>query len=180
MAELHGLTIEEARDGLRKKQFSSRELTIACLERIEKADELIHSFLSVRKDNALREADAADSKINAGGMLPNLLGIPLAVKDNMLIHGERVSAASKILEPYVGSYDGTAITKLKAENAVLLRWDHPQKTPPSVQHGTHMMRSESPEGHPAGLPRQLLRMNVLQAWDQTPEGLSGSPLLFAE
>ena len=63
-------------------------------------------------DDVLEQAKVADTMIAKGESYP-LLGIPLAVKDNILIKGEEVTAASKILEGYKATYDATIITKLK-------------------------------------------------------------------
>src|SRR5262249_30818755 len=64
-------------------------------------------------------AKAADAVIAKGESKP-LTGIPLAIKDNILIEGRHASSASKILENYTASYDATVIAKLKAQHAVFL------------------------------------------------------------
>lgn len=116
---LETLTISEARRALDAKEYSALELTNAYLDAIEKKDGEIHAYLEVWADSAREEAKAADAVIAAGKSQP-LTGIPLAVKDNMLIEGRIVSAASKILENYRASYDATVISKLKAQNVVFL------------------------------------------------------------
>lgn len=116
--ELKGLTIAKARALLDKKEITSLELTRAYLAEIEKHDGEIHAYLEVFAD-ALEQAEEADKRIEKGESLP-LLGIPLAVKDNILIHGRKVSTASKILENYVASYDATVIEKLRLEGAVFI------------------------------------------------------------
>lgn len=118
---LNQLTIKEAHDGLVKKQFSSVELLQSCLDRIIAIDdEKVKAFLSVTEDLARSQAAAADQKIAAGEEIGALCGIPLAIKDNMMIAGEKTTAASKILENYVASYDATVVKKLKDAGAVLL------------------------------------------------------------
>ena len=120
MSSLYELTIADVFKGLREKKFSSQEVTTACFSRIEEADPLIHSYLSVFRDSALEQAARADEKIAEGGSLSPLLGVPLAMKDNILIAGSVTTASSKILEQYVAPYDATVIQKLKAEGAVIL------------------------------------------------------------
>lgn len=115
---LNTLTITEARKLLDTKEVSAVELTDAYLAAIKEKDATIHAYLEVFGD-AKEHATAADKRIAQGEKHP-LLGIPLAVKDNILIEGKHVSAASKILEPYVASYDATVTTKLKKEGAVFL------------------------------------------------------------
>jgi len=113
------LTIAEARRALDAKEFSALDLTNAYLENIRAKDKDIHAYLEVWEDSAREEAKKADEMIVAGKSLP-LTGIPLAIKDNMLIEGRIASAASKILENYRASYDATVIKKLKDQGAVFL------------------------------------------------------------
>lgn len=116
---LETLTIVEARRALDAKEYSALELTNAYLDAIAKKDGDIHAYLEVWADSARVEAKAADVMIALGKSQP-LTGIPLAVKDNILIEGRIASAASKILENYRASYDATVITKLKVQGAVFL------------------------------------------------------------
>lgn len=113
------LTITEARRALDAKEYSSLELTNAYLNAIDKKDGEIHAYLEVWKDSARAEAAKADERIARGESAP-LTGIPLGMKDNILIEGRVASSASKILENYVASYDSTVTKKLKAQDAVFL------------------------------------------------------------
>ncbi|MBI5457810.1 Asp-tRNA(Asn)/Glu-tRNA(Gln) amidotransferase subunit GatA [Candidatus Kaiserbacteria bacterium] len=117
--DLSTLTIAEARRALDAKEYSALELTNAYLDAIAQKDGEFHAYLEVWTDSAREEAKAADAMIAAGKSQP-LTGIPIAVKDNMLIEGRIVSAASKILENYHASYDATVISKLKAQGVVFL------------------------------------------------------------
>ena len=114
------LTITQAHDGLVKKEFSALELTKAFLDKIEKLDKKISAFLTLTPDSALSQAKAVDDLIFQGREIPFLSGIPLAVKDNIMIEGVRCTAASKILENYIAPYDATVIAKLKSQGAVFL------------------------------------------------------------
>jgi aspartyl-tRNA(Asn)/glutamyl-tRNA(Gln) amidotransferase subunit A len=111
-------TVSELRAGLKAMEFSSRALTESCLKEISDKDGALHAFLEVFED-ALIQADEADKKIGQGIDLP-LLGIPVALKDNILFEGHRVSAGSKILEGYTATYDATVIEKLKEAGAVII------------------------------------------------------------
>jgi len=117
--DLSTLTIAEARRALDAKEYSALDLTNAYLEAIAKKDGEIHAYLEVWADSAREEAKAADAMIAAGKLQP-LTGIPIAVKDNILIEGRIASSASKILEKYVASYDATVISKLKGQGVVFL------------------------------------------------------------
>lgn len=118
--DLNELTIKEFHKGLEGKKFSAREVTAAFLKAIKEKDGELNAYLSVFESQALEAAAAVDKKIASGGVVPALAGVPLAVKDNMLIEGTKTTAASKILENYVASYDATVIGKLKKEDAVFL------------------------------------------------------------
>jgi aspartyl-tRNA(Asn)/glutamyl-tRNA(Gln) amidotransferase subunit A len=117
--DLSTLTIASARKSLDAKEFSARELTDAHLSEISKKDKEIHAYLEVWKKEARAEADKADVMI-AKGESKALTGIPLAMKDNILIEGRHASSASKILENYVASYDSTVAQKLKDQGAIFL------------------------------------------------------------
>ena len=113
------LTIAEARRALDAKEYSALELTEAYLQNIAARDPEIHAYLEVWADPAREEAKAADERIARGESKP-LTGIPLAIKDNILVEGRIASAASRILENYRASYDATVIKKLKEHRAVFL------------------------------------------------------------
>lgn len=113
------LTISQAHQGLKKKQFSAVELCRFYLDRIRQKDKMIHAFLSVDEKTALAQAKKADDLL-AAGKLPLLGGVPVAVKDNILVEGLKCTAASKILANYVAPYDATVVEKLKKQAAVIL------------------------------------------------------------
>ena len=118
MIDLENLTIEKARKALDAKEFSAVDLASLYLAEIEKKNKELNAYLEVF-DDVLEQAKVADERIAKGESYP-LLGIPLAIKDVILIKGRKVSAASKILENYIASYDATVISKLKKQGAVFL------------------------------------------------------------
>ncbi len=118
---LNELTIAAAAAGLRKKEFSSVDITMACLLAIREKDRDIHAFLEVFEEDAIAQAKAADEMFaGSNSALPHLLGIPLAIKDNILMEGKRCTAGSRMLENYTASYDATVIRALKKQGAVLI------------------------------------------------------------
>lgn len=117
--DLSKLTIAHARRALDAKEYSARELTDAYLTEIDARDADIHAYLEVWHDFARAEAARADARIAAGNATA-LTGIPIAMKDNILIKGRIASSASKILENYHATYDAHVTTKLKNEDAVFL------------------------------------------------------------
>lgn len=117
--DLTTLTVAQARKDLDAKKYSALDLTNAYLESIAQNDGELHAYLEVWADSAREEAKKADEMIAKGESRP-LTGIPLAIKDNILIKGRIASAASKILENYHAAYDATVIEKLRAHGAVFL------------------------------------------------------------
>ncbi len=115
---LKDLTIKEARRALDAKEFSAVELAQAYLDEIKKKNKELNAYLEIF-DDVLEQAKVADEMIARGEIKP-LTGIPMAIKDNILIKGRIASSASKILENYVASYDATVIEKLKKQGAVFL------------------------------------------------------------
>lgn len=117
--DLTNLTIKQAHDGLKNKDFTSVDLTKAYLKKIKTENEEINAYLSVAEESALQEAEIADQKIKTGefGML---CGIPCAIKDAIMVEGQKCTSASKILENYVAPYNATVIERLRAEGAVIL------------------------------------------------------------
>jgi aspartyl-tRNA(Asn)/glutamyl-tRNA(Gln) amidotransferase subunit A len=120
MITFHELTIKKTHDLLMKKEISAFDLTRELLEYIRNKDKEIGAYLSIRHDEALAEANEADKKIAAGEEIDYLTGIPLAIKDNMLIKDWPATAASKILKNYRATYDATVIKKLKKAGAIFI------------------------------------------------------------
>lgn len=118
MINLKNLTIKKAHDSLVKGEYSAVDLAKAYLAEIEKKNKNLNAYLEVY-DDVLVQAKEADKRIWEGKAAV-LTGIPMGIKDNILIKGKRAGSASKILEGYVAPYDATVITKLKAEGAVFL------------------------------------------------------------
>jgi aspartyl-tRNA(Asn)/glutamyl-tRNA(Gln) amidotransferase subunit A len=116
--DLQTLTIKKARKLLDTQKITAVDLAQAYLDEITKRNTELNVYLEVY-DDVLEQAQKADGMIARGESHP-LLGIPLAIKDNILIKGRKVTAASKILENYVAPYDATAISKLKSQGAVFL------------------------------------------------------------
>lgn len=114
-----GLTLKEAREKLRKKEYSSAELVKQHLEKIKKEDKKLNSFITVDEEGALEQAEKADKLISNGDNLP-LLGIPIALKDIFLTKGLRTTAGSKVLDDYIPQYDSTAVAKLRNAGAVII------------------------------------------------------------
>ena len=118
MIDLHKLTIKSAQKHLEDKDFSARELSESYLKNIADKNPQVNAYLEVY-DDVLQQAEIADKKMASGDIAP-LTGIPLALKDNILITGKKATSASKILQDFVAPYNATVVTKLKKQNAIFL------------------------------------------------------------
>ncbi len=110
------LNIEQILAGFKNKTFSSFELTSYYLDKIK--NDKLNAFISIN-DQVLAEAKKADSKI-AQGEMAKLTGVPIAIKDILLVKGQRATGASKMLENYIAPYTATAIKKLEDQGAIIL------------------------------------------------------------
>ena len=110
--KLSEFTLTQASKGLRNKEFSAVELAEDCLSAISAHNEDLNAYISVFDD--VRDQAKADAPASP------LAGIPLAIKDNILISGTRTTAGSRMLENYTASYDASVIRKLKNHGAVFL------------------------------------------------------------
>jgi len=118
--ELNKLTIKQAHQGLKNKDFSAIELTEAFLSRVKSQNNSIHAYLTITEELALNQAKKVDRKIQNKEEISLLAGIPLAVKDLILVEGIKTTAGSKILENYIAPYDATVIKKLKKADTVII------------------------------------------------------------
>jgi aspartyl-tRNA(Asn)/glutamyl-tRNA(Gln) amidotransferase subunit A len=116
---LTDLTIAAAREGLRARQFSAEELTLAHLRAIEALNPRLNAYITVSHAKAVDQARAADAALVAGDRRP-LLGIPLAIKDLFCTDGVRTTAGSNILRPFVPPYESTVTANLLRDGAVFL------------------------------------------------------------
>lgn len=120
MNDLAKLTIKKAAEGLRKKEFSAKELARAIFAGIERNDPKLGAYLLISKQLAFDQAEKVDSLMNEGQKLPALAGIPVAIKDVIVTKDIRTSAGSKILEHFVPPYSANVYEKLQNEHSVLV------------------------------------------------------------
>lgn len=114
------MTISELRKKFIKGETTPTEVLTATKKVITEKNTEINAFLEVF-DSAEMEAEAATTAYKNDQYEDKpLLGIPVAVKNNILVKGERTAAGSKILQKYIASYDATIVKKLKAAGAVLV------------------------------------------------------------
>lgn len=113
------MSLLDLRKKLDNKEIGARELTEEYLKKIEEGDKEINSYITVTRDEALKNAEEAQKRIDSGDA-GAMTGIPLSVKDNICTKGIRTTCASRMLEDFCPVYDATVTEKLKSEGYVLL------------------------------------------------------------
>lgn len=111
--DLKRMTIVGAAAAMAKGELSSRELVAAYLSAVADKDVKVNAFLKTDAEKLLALADAADARRKAGKELSEWDGIPIGIKDCIVVEGETCSCASKLLENVVSPYDSTAVARLK-------------------------------------------------------------------
>jgi len=125
MNALVHLTAHQSLELLQRGEISSLELTRACLEQIERLEPLLHAFITRTGTLALAQAQAADAhradaRQHPDETLPPLLGLPIAVKDLLVLANVRCTCGSRILENFVPPYTATAVQRLLDAGVVIL------------------------------------------------------------
>lgn len=113
MTEPALMTLTAVAKAIADKQFSSREVTQSCLDRIAKWEPKLNAFMSIEADEALKAADAADAAFAAGNSSGPLHGVPLAHKDMYYEAGKVVTCGSIIRKDWIATTTSTALQRLK-------------------------------------------------------------------
>jgi aspartyl-tRNA(Asn)/glutamyl-tRNA(Gln) amidotransferase subunit A len=119
MTDLTKLSIADAREKLKAREFSSLELTEAFLKNIDAANSALNAYVEVTADKAREMAKSSDEKLakSEGGALE---GIPLGIKDLFATQGIHTQACSHILDGFKPAYESTVTSNLWADGAVML------------------------------------------------------------
>jgi len=117
--QLHELTIGEVHAGYMSKDFTCVNLVKHFLNRIEKYNHKLNIYLALN-EKALQQAAEVDKEIAEKGITRELLGIPMAIKDNFLTVGMSTTASSNILKGYMPQFESTVTSKLLAAGAIFL------------------------------------------------------------
>ena len=112
-------SIAELARALHAKRFSSVELTLGSLDRIEKLNPQLNAFITLDREHALAAARAADARIATGAAGP-LTGIPIAHKDVLMTAGVRTTCGSRMLSNFVAPYDAFVVDGLRRAGTVLV------------------------------------------------------------
>ncbi len=120
MTDLEGLTIADAARRIEARELSPVELTRAFLERIDRLDPELNTFVTLTREQALADAAEAEADLAAGRYRGPLHGIPVSIKDSLATAGIRTTAGSKHLSDWIPDEDATVVARLKQAGAVIL------------------------------------------------------------
>jgi len=121
--DLNHLTVSSARASVQERQTTATALVESFYTKIQTEDGQsgqVNAYLTLTRDRALEQAKRMDSIVDCGNPLPELGGVPMAIKDVMVTRGIRSTAGSKLLDNYVPPYDCTAVSRLEAAGAIIL------------------------------------------------------------
>ncbi|OPX59843.1 MAG: Amidase [Methanobacterium sp. PtaB.Bin024] len=114
------MNILEKSQSIRNHQKSALENLEGYIERINNDNPKIKAFLELNTDNAIENAKEIDDNIENGREVGKLAGLVIGIKSNINVEDFHITAASKTLENYIGSYDATVIRRIKAEDGIII------------------------------------------------------------
>lgn len=118
--KLNELTAHEIHSLLKEKEVSVVEVVEAALARIDEADDKLNAFITVNREEALRQAKKIDREISRGRKILPLTGIPIAIKDLICIKGMKTTCASRTLDNFYPPYDATVIEKMREAGVIFI------------------------------------------------------------
>ena len=117
--DLNRLTIHELQEMIRGRETTSSDIVESVFKRIDAVEDKVHSYITLLRDSALKEAEKADGEIKKGN-IKALTGMPVALKDLMCTKGVKTTCGSRILYDYVPPYDSTVVKKLREAGAIFV------------------------------------------------------------
>src|SRR5436309_1428472 len=115
-----GISAIEFLSQVKDETISVDEFVVKTIDRIKKVEDKVHAYITLDDKNALEQAKVIDKKIRTKEKLGSCLGIPISIKDNICTAGLKTTCASKMLENFIAPYDATVVSKLKAEDAIII------------------------------------------------------------
>ena len=114
------ISAKEFLSQVKDETISVEEFVAKTIDRIKKVEDKVHAYITLDDKNALEQAKVIDKKIRTKEKLGSCLGMPISIKDNICTAGLKTTCASKMLENFIAPYDATVVSKLKAEDAIIL------------------------------------------------------------
>ena len=114
------LTVHELQEKLKSKELTITEITKAYADRINEKEKDVQAFGTTLTDEALKQAEEIQSKVESGEIIREFAGIPIGIKDNMCTKGVKTTCSSHMLENFIAPYDATVVENLNNENMINL------------------------------------------------------------
>ncbi|MFC2091337.1 Asp-tRNA(Asn)/Glu-tRNA(Gln) amidotransferase subunit GatA [Elusimicrobiota bacterium] len=114
------MPIREIVEQIKRGDKSCKDILNDIFPRIEQGHKKLNTFITLFIDRAMERAEKLDKMISSGKETGCLTGIPVAIKDNMLLEGTPTTCGSKMLENYISPYTATAVRKLEEAGAVIV------------------------------------------------------------
>jgi len=113
-------SIREAAEEIHSGIITPTELVMETIERIDEQDSEIQAFITVMREQALKEAEQAERELRTGLYRSQLHGIPIAIKDIIAVKDVRLTAGSKVLADYIASEDAMVVEQLRKSGAIII------------------------------------------------------------
>ncbi|MDR3281822.1 MAG: hypothetical protein LBS78_02190, partial [Endomicrobium sp.] len=113
-------TVSSLSAEIRYGKVKSLSVVKTCLNHIKKNDSKLKAFLRLNEEKSLKQAEESDVRVKTDARCGLFEGVPIAIKDNIMVKGESMTSASKYLKDYVSPYDATVIEKLKEAGVVFI------------------------------------------------------------
>jgi aspartyl-tRNA(Asn)/glutamyl-tRNA(Gln) amidotransferase subunit A len=117
---LHKLTLHELQDRFTKGDITAQDIVRAYSLRINQVEPRIKAYVTLTKDSVMAQAEALDERLKGWRKTTPLMGMPIAVKDNICTDGVLTTCASRMLDTFVPPYNATVVSKLRERGYLLL------------------------------------------------------------
>ena len=118
--ELYKLSLSKIASMIKNKKVSIKEVLDSVYQRIESVDNTFGAYITLCKEDAYKQAEILQKRLDAGENIGELGGVPIAIKDNICTKGVKTTCASRMLEEFVPIYNATVIEKLEKAGAIVL------------------------------------------------------------
>ena len=114
------LTVHELQEKIEKKELTIKDIMQAYIDKIDEKEKDVQAFVTILKEEAKKQAEEIQDKIEKGEIKGNLAGIPIGIKDNICTKGIKTTCSSHMLENFISPYNATVMEKINEQNMINL------------------------------------------------------------